>query len=338
MSEMGMTLSRHILEQGRRHPRIAGELSTLIAQLGFAAKTLAREMRRAALVGELGLVGDRNATGDAQKKLDIYANQTLVSVFGDTGLVAAVVSEEMEEVKHVNCGDDGRYVLCTDPLDGSSNTDINGPLATIFGFYRRAHTGTCATTNEVLRPGSEQILAGYILYSSSTVLVYTAGQGVHGFTLDHDLGEFLLSHPNIQCPKRGRSFSANLGHLREWGAGIRKYVDHVLDADTASGRPYSLRYSGALVADVHRILIEGGIYFYPADASHSQGKLRLMYECSPLGFVMREAGGSASTGREDVLAIPASSVHQRVPLVIGSTEEVALFKRFAAESSAGAAR
>jgi fructose-1,6-bisphosphatase I len=328
MSPVGLTLSRHILEEGQRRPRIAGELSTLIAQLGFAAKSLAREMRRAALVGELGLVGERNATGDAQKKLDVYSNQVVVDCFEATGLVAAVVSEELEEVHHIPTGDQGRYILCTDPLDGSSNTDINGALGTIFGFYRRERAGTAATTEEILRTGAELVLAGYILYSTSTVLVYSAGHGVNGFTLDHDLGEFLLSHPDIRCPQRGKSFSANVGHVREWSQGIQDYVAHVTLPDKASGRPYSARYSGALVGDVHRILLEGGIYFYPADPSHGEGKLRLMYECNPLGFVAEQAGGAASTGQGRVLDLKPKAVHQRIPFAIGSADDVALFERF----------
>jgi fructose-1,6-bisphosphatase I len=331
MNKTGLTLSRHILEEGQRRPEVTGELSTLIAQLGFAGKSLAREMRRAALVGELGLVGERNATGDAQKKLDVYSNQVVVDCFEDTGLVAAVVSEELEDVHQ--CGDGrGHYILCTDPLDGSSNTDINGALGTIFGFYRRERAGAAATLAEILRSGEELVLAGYILYSTSTVLVYTAGHGVNGFTLDHDLGEFLLSHPNIRCPQRGKSFSANVGHVREWTRGIQDYVAHVTLPDKPSGRPYSVRYSGALVGDVHRILLEGGIYFYPADPSHAEGKLRLMYECNPLGFVAEQAGGAASTGHGRVLDLKPKGVHQRIPFAIGSADDVALFEKFVSGS------
>lgn len=338
MGETELTLNRHILAEGQRHPEMVGELSTLITELSFAAKTLAREMRRAALVGRLGLVGERNATGDAQKKLDVYSNQVFVDAFGSTHLVAAIVSEEMEEVKHFNCGDQGRYILCTDPLDGSSNTDINGALGTIFGFYRRERAGTIAGRDEVLRKGSELTIAGYILYATSTILVYTAGYGVNGFTLDPELGEFLLSHPDIRCPRRGKTFSTNLGRIREWTPGIQSYVSHVTELDASTGRPYSLRYSGALVGDFHRSLLEGGIYFYPADASHRDGKLRLVYECSPLAFVVEHAGGAASTGKQRVLDIPAESLHQRVPFAIGSAEDVELFERFASDASAGAAR
>lgn len=328
MSPFPVTLSRHILEEGQRRADIAGELSTLIAQLGFTAKTLAREMRRAALIGELGLVGERNATGDAQKKLDVYSNETVVDAFSATGLVAAIASEELEEIQQIKCGSEGRYILCTDPLDGSSNTDINGALGTIFGFYRRKQRTGDPSPDEVLRPGSELVLAGYVLYSTSTMLVYTAGHGVHGFTLDADIGEFLLSHRDMRCPKRGKSFSANVGRVRDWPQGIQDYVTYVTQMDKASGRPYSHRYSGAFVGDVHRILLEGGIYFYPQDSGHKEGKLRLVYECAPLAFVAEQAGGLATSNGERVMDLAPKQVHHRCPLAIGSAEEVALFDRF----------
>ena len=330
MSPVPMTLSRHILEQGQRHPTITAELSTLIAQLGFTGKTLAREMRRAALVGELGLVGERNATGDAQKKLDVYSNEVMLDAFAATGLVAAVASEELEDINHMQCGNEGRYVLVTDPLDGSSNTDINGALGTIFGFYRRDKAGTGATPDEVLRPGAELALAGYILYSTSTMFVYSAGKGVHGFTLDADLGEFLLSHRDMKCPPKGKTFSANVGHVKEWPKGVQDYITYVTEVDRESGRPYSHRYSGALVGDVHRILLEGGIYFYPPDPSHKQGKLRLLYECAPLAFLAEQAGGAATSAGERVTQMQPKGVHDRCPFAIGGTEDVALFNRFAA--------
>jgi len=336
MSPFPMTLSRHILEQGQKHPAITGELSTLIAQLGFTGKSLAREMRRAALVGELGLVGERNATGDAQKKLDVFSNEVMVDAFTATGLVAAIASEELEDIKHVQSGNEGKYILCTDPLDGSSNTDINGALGTIFGFYRREKAGTGATPDEVLRPGTELVLAGYILYSTSTMFVYSAGKGVHGFTLDADLGEFLLSHRDMKCPPKGKTFSANTGHVREWPKGVQDYISYVTEVDKESGRPYSHRYSGALVGDVHRILLEGGIYFYPPDPSHKQGKLRLLYECSPLAFLAEQAGGAATSNGERVTQIRPKAVHDRCPFAIGGKDDVALFDRIVAGKGAPA--
>jgi fructose-1,6-bisphosphatase I len=331
-----MTLSRHILEEGQRRADIAGDLSTLIAQLGFTAKTLAREMRRAALIGELGLVGERNATGDAQKKLDVYSNETVLDAFSATGLVAAIASEELEDIHHIPTSSDGRYILCTDPLDGSSNTDINGALGTIFGFYRRKQRSGKPAQEEVLRPGAELVLAGYILYSTSTMLVYSAGHGVHGFTLDADLGEFLLSHRDMRCPKRGGIVSANVGRCRDWPQGVQDYLSYVTVLDKPSGRPYSHRYSGALVGDVHRILLEGGIYFYPPDSSHKEGKIRLVYECAPLAFIAEQAGGMSSSVGERILDITPKAVHHRCHFAIGSAEEVALYDRFATGKGAPA--
>ncbi len=334
MNPTAVTLSRHIIEDEHRHHYTTGELSRLLVQIGLAAKIIAREVGRAALVGKLGLVGEKNATGDAQKKLDVFANATVVEAFAETGLVAGLLSEELEQVQEIASGTAAKYLMCIDPLDGSSNTDINGVLGTIFGIYRCSHNVKGGLSAQMLRRGSEQVAAGYIMYGTSTLLVYSCGHGVHGFTLDRDLGEFLLSHANIRCPRRGSYYSANLGHYHEWPAGIRQYVDYVLASDPASGRPYSLRYSGALVADLHRSLLEGGLYFYPEDAKYGRGKLRLLYECAPLAFVVEQAGGRASTGTRSVLDIQADTIHQRVPLVIGGLEEVARYEEYASTLSA----
>jgi fructose-1,6-bisphosphatase I len=262
-------------------------------------------MRRAALVGQLGLVGETNPTGDAQKKLDLFGNNTVVEAFLETGLVAAIVSEELEEAQHLSRGSSARYVLCIDPLDGSSNTDINGIVGTIFGIYQRpAASGSRNPLADVLRQGSEQVAAGYVMYGPSTRLVYSSGHGVHGFTLDHDLGQFLLSHRDIHCPARGHTYSVNLGHEQEWQPGIRKLIQYLCETDPTTYRPYSVRYTGALVADVHRCLVEGGFYCYPADAAHPEGKLRLLYECAPLAFVV-EPGTRLRVGRQRQQWCPA---------------------------------
>src|SRR5260370_37800626 len=232
----------------------------------------------------------------------------------------------MDGVKEITSSSGAEYVLCIDPLDGSSNTDINGAPGTIFGIYEKK-SGT-EITEQTLRKGSEQIAAGYVMYSTSTVLVYTSGHGVYGFTLDRDLGEFLLSHDNIRCPVRGRYYSANVGRFYEWHSELRAYIEYLTDHDPANKRPYSLRYSGALVADLHRSLVEGGIYFYPADAQHKNGKLRLLYECAPLAFVVDQAGGSASTGVQRILDLKAESIHQQVPFAIGSAADAALYEHF----------
>lgn len=333
---LGLTLSRHVLAQDHARADFRGDLPALMAQVSYASKIIAREMRRAALVGELGLVGDRNATGDAQKKLDVFANDMFVEAFRDSRLVAAMVSEELEDVTHFSGGGEARYILCTDPLDGSSNTDINGSLGTIFGFFRRRSAGASATPAEILRRGEEMVLAGYVLYSTSTVLVYSCGQGLDGFTLDHDIGEYLLSHENISCPRRGKCFSANLGHLADWHKDVQSFVRHLTELDASTGRPYSLRYSGALVGDVHRCLIEGGLYFYPADSGHKNGKLRLLYECGPLAYIVEQAGGSATTGAQRILDVLPDSIHQRVPFAIGSVEDVALYEKFLSGAAASA--
>lgn len=336
MSTNVVTLTRHLHEEGEK---LGADLSRLLIQIGYASKILAREIGRAALAGNLGLMGETNATGDNQKKLDVYSNEIVVDALAETGLVAAIVSEELELVKEL-AGDAG-YLICMDPLDGSSNTDINGSIGTIFGIYRRQASGASkkngkpaggGMTSEMLLRGSDQVVSGYVMYGTSTMLVYTAGHGVHGFTLDRDLGEFVLSHPDIKCPVRGHYYSANLGHYYEWSQGVQNYVEYMEEKDKASNRPYSLRYTGALVADVHRGLIEGGLYFYPPDDGHPTGKLRLLYECAPLGFLLENAGGSASTGSKRILDIKAESIHQRCPLVIGSKEEVALYEKFVAES------
>ena len=289
------------------------ELSILLAQVAFAGKTLALELRRAALVGRLGLVGERNASGDAQKKLDVFANQVMIDAFSHVGLVAAIVSEELDDVREVECTEDATYILATDPLDGSSNVDVNGPVGTIFGFYRRSARGPCHALEE-LRSGLDMAAAGYILFGPSTILVYTRGQGVHGFTLDVGVGEFILSNESMRCPDRGT-------------------LDGLLGRDEEGQRRASVRHSGAFVADVHRILLEGGLYFYPPNGDHPKGKLRLLYECAPLALVVEQAGGRASTGQERILDLRPESPHQQVPLVIGSRDNVAEYERFQASSA-----
>jgi fructose-1,6-bisphosphatase I len=324
MSSRAITLNRHIIQQEHRHPGARGELSQLLTQIAYAAKILAREIRRAALIGKLGLVGESNPTGDAQKKLDVFGNETMMEAFVESGLVSAIVSEELGQEQHLTCDLHARYVLSIDPLDGSSNTDINGPVGTIFGVFPRGPDELCGTVQQVLQPGTNLVAAGYVMYGPSTVLAYSAGEGVNGFTLDHDLGEFLLSHENIRCPQRGKYYSANLGHLQEWHPHLRRYIEHL------NARHYSLRYAGALVADVHRSLMEGGLYFYPPDAGHPNGKLRLLYECAPLAYLVEQAGGRASDGARRIVEIAPTEVHQRSPLVIGSLEDVALYEQFLA--------
>ena len=319
-----VSLTRYLLSEQAGHPEAEAEFWMLIAQMAYVAKVIARETRRAALVGRLGLVGERNPTGDTQKKLDVFANEATVDTFLRSGLVAAIVSEEMDEPKETLSGSAAGYILCVDPLDGSSNTDTNGSVGTIFGFFRRSCQGRCVGIENELREGLSLAAAGYVL----------CGRTVTGFTLDHDLGEFLLSHDTLQCPPRGQTYSANLGKQREWDTGVQRFVAKLGEGGQGKSRPCSLRYSGALVADLHRILIEGGIYFYPADSSNREGKLRLLYEGAPLALVVETAGGRASTGREPIAAITPASLHQRVPIALGSREDVELYEQFAAGQDA----
>ena len=288
------------------------------------------EIDQAALAGTLGLAGDQNATGDMQKKLDVLSNDIVMDAFAGCTLMAGIASEELSEAVVMSTSDDARYLLCTDPLDGSSNTDVNAPLGTIFGILQRSRQGELSA-EEFLQKGSELVCAGYVLYGTSTVLVYTVGAGVHGFTLDRGVGEFMLSHEDIRCPDRGTVYSANVGRHKGWDPGVRKYLDYVTDKDKASGRPHSLRYTGALVADLHRCLLDGGVYFYPGDSGRPDGKLRLLYECAPLACVAEQAGGAASTGRGPLLDVMPEAIHQRTPMAVGSVENVALYERFMAE-------
>lgn len=329
MNTKGITLTRHILLEQRAYPSATGELSTLLAQIGLAVKIIARAVSRAGLVDILGVTGAVNVHGEEVKRLDEYANQTFINVFGHSGLVCTLVSEEMERPKHLeeNCSQ-GKYILFFDPLDGSSNIDVNGTIGTIFSIHHRMNGKAHGTEKEWLRPGSDQVAAGYVIYGPGTMLVYTAGNGVHGFTLDPSIGEFLLSHENIRIPTRGKTYSINEGNYPVWQPHTRSLIDYLKEKDPAAGRPYSSRYVGALVADFHRTLLQGGIFLYPGDTKNPQGKLRLLYEAAPLAFVAEQAGGRAGTGAERILDIHPTGLHERVPLLIGSPEDVALAEEF----------
>lgn len=328
MSPKEITLTRYILEQEKHNPE-AGNLALLLIQLGLAAKMIVRKISRAGLVNILGLTGEINVQGEAVKKLDQFANETFIHAFGYSGLVCTLISEEMENPLHLpeNCPQ-GKYSLLVDPIDGSSNTDVNGPLGTIFSFYKRQDGKDHTTKESLLRKGSEQRVAGYILYGPSTILVYTSGNGVHGFTLDPGVGEFFLSHENVRIPVRGRTFSVNEGNYIKWPQEIRHFIDDLSENEPHRGRPYALRYVGSLTADLHRTLLEGGIYLYPGSTDKPEGKLRLLYEAAPLAFVVEQAGGQASTGVQRILDIQPQTFHQRVPLFIGSPEDVALAEEF----------
>ena len=322
------TFREHLKTQQQRSPALSGDLAVLLGQVTSVAKSLAGEVRRAALGGRLGLVGGRNVSGEEQKKLDVVANDLVVEAFSGTGLIAAIVSEELAEPHQPERSATAPYVLCVDPLDGSSNTDINGAVGTIFGLFRRRGSGPPGATAQSLPQGSDLVSSGYVLYGPSTLLAYTAGAGVFGFTLEDESGEFLMSHDAIRCPSRGKYYSANLGNQGSWHPNIQAYLTHLTERDPSTRRPYSLRYIGALAADLHRSLIDGGLYFYPPDSKYVEGKLRLLYECAPLAFLIEQAGGRASTGTGRVLDVETRALHQRCPLVIGSADEVALYQTF----------
>ncbi|MGH7147168.1 MAG: class 1 fructose-bisphosphatase, partial [Nitrospiraceae bacterium] len=293
------------------------------AQIGLVGKLIAQDLRRAGLINILGTTGEINVQGETVKKLDKIANETFLKVFDRSGLVCALASEEMEKpVLLPENWPQAKHMLLFDPLDGSSNTDCNMPLGAIFSVMKSEHKDRMPTEDELVRKGTEQVAAGYLLYGSSTMLVYTVGQGVHGFTLEPGIGEYLLSHEQIRIPARGKIYGTNEGNYHKWTTGTKKYVDYLKVSDQATGRPYSGRYSGCLVADVHRILLEGGIYLYPGELDKPEGKLRLLYETNPLAWVVEQAGGRASTGTMRILDVEAKQLHQRAPLIIGSANDV----------------
>lgn len=323
MRQFPLTLSRFIAQEQVAHQGTSGELTGLLTQIGLVGKLIAQDLRRAGLIDILGMTGEINVQGEAVKKLDEIANETFVTAFHQSKLVCALASEEMEKpVLLPENWPQARYMLLFDPLDGSSNTDCNMPLGAIFSVVKSERNDRMPTEDDLVRKGTEQVAAGYLLYGASTMLVYTVGQGVHGFTLEPGIGEYLLSHEQIRISARGKVYGVNEGNYHKWTTGTKKYVDYLKVMDKAAGRPYSVRYSGCLVADVHRILLGGGIYLYPGELDKPEGKLRLLYEANPLAWVVEQAGGKASTGTMRILDVEAKQVHQRVPLLIGSADDV----------------
>ena len=329
MGNIGIPLTRFLLEEQQDHPEATDEFTMLLSQISHAGKMISLEMSRAGLVNLLGVTGNVNVQGEVVKKMDIYANDVFKQAFQNGAQVIAMVTEEDEDpFAFPENQPSGRYIVYLDPLDGSSNIDVNAPVGSIFSIHRVNNGASQPTNTALLRKGINQSAAGYILYGSSTMLVYSCGKGVHGFTLDPDIGEFLLSHENMKIPTRGNVYSVNEGNYQKWPSPTQRFVDHLHEHAPDDGRPYSSRYIGALVADVHRTLLTGGIYLYPGEADKPEGKIRLLYESSPMAYIVEQAGGSASTGTERILDIQPTAIHQRTPIFIGSRDDVSLAETF----------
>ena len=320
------TLNEFIMKKQADFPGASGELSRLLNDIAVAAKIVTRDVRRAGLVDNiLGAQGEVNVQGEQQQKLDVVADNQFIKMFELGGEVCGIGSEENDNYMafQSEMSKNGKYVVLFDPLDGSSNIDVNVSIGTIFSIYQRiSPIGTEATLEDMLQPGDKQVAGGYVLYGSSTMLVYTTGNGVNGFTLDPSIGEFCLSHPNMKTPETGRIYSMNEGNIAVCHPGYRKYTEYCQEEDASTGRPYSGRYIGSLVADFHRNLIKGGIYFYPTTPAAPKGRLRLLYECNPLAFVIEQAGGLATDGTQRILSIQPTELHQRVGFIVGSKQMV----------------
>lgn len=321
-----ITLTEFILDRQAEFPGVSGEFTRLLGDIAVASKIVSRDVRKAGLVeGILGAQGNTNVQGEDQQKLDVVADNQFIKVFEQGGEVCGIASEENDDFVafQSEVAKNGKYVVLFDPLDGSSNIDVNVSIGTIFSIYKRvSKIGELATLEDMLQAGTEQVAGGYVLYGSSTMLVYTTGHGVNGFTLDPSIGEFCLSHPDMKMPETSRIYSINEGNIYECDKSVMDYVQFCQSNDPSTGRPYSGRYIGSLVADFHRSLIKGGIYIYPATNAHPDGRLRLIYECNPLAFIAEQAGGLASTGDKRIMELKPTALHERAPFYIGSKQMV----------------
>lgn len=324
MSQKNQTLGEFIIEHQSSFKYSSGELSRLINSIRLAAKVVNYEVNKAGLVDILGAAGDTNVQGESQQKLDVYANEKFIQMLTNRNIVCGIASEEENNFIAINSNDknnQNKYIVLIDPLDGSSNIDVNVSVGTIFSVYRRVtDVGTPVTLDDFLQKGSEQVAAGYIIYGTSTMLVYTTGDGVNGFTLNPAIGTFYLSHPNMQFPKNGKIYSVNEGNYIHFPQGIKDYIKYCQMEE--GDRPYTSRYIGSLVSDFHRNMIKGGIYLYPKSSKTSEGKLRLLYECNPMAFLAEQANGKATNGVQRILDIQPNELHQRVPFICGSTNMV----------------
>ncbi|CAN5390164.1 class 1 fructose-bisphosphatase [soil metagenome] len=325
------TLGQFIIERQKDFPFAKGELSRLLRDIGIAAKIVNREVNKAGLVDILGEHGTTNIQGEEVKKLDVFANEQFIDALSSGGETCAVASEENEEIIHIEgeVSANAKYVVSVDPLDGSSNIDVNVSIGTIFSIIRRSsEPGIQVNENDYLQKGTSMVAAGYIIYGSSTMLVYTTGNGVNGFTLDPSIGEFCLSHPDMKCPADGKIYSINEGNYVHFPEGVKQYIKYCQVEDEATKRPYSSRYIGSLVADFHRNMLKGGIFIYPSTAKSPNGKLRLLYECNPVAWIIEEAGGKASDGYVRILEKQPTTLHERTPLFIGSANMVKMAEEF----------
>jgi len=330
------TLGQFIIEKQADFPYAKGELSRLLRDIGIASKIVNREVNKAGLVDILGDFGSTNVQGEDQKKLDVFANTQFIAALTSGGECCIVASEEEDEFVAIDSpvSKNAKYIVCIDPLDGSSNIDCNVAVGTIFSIFRRKSTEGKATLEDVLQKGTEQVAAGYVIYGSSTMLVYTTGKGVNGFTLDPSIGEFCLSHPDMKIPEDGKIYSINEGNYVHFTDGVKKYLKYAQVEDKSSNRPYTSRYIGSMVADIHRNLIKGGIYMYPTTSGSPNGKLRLMYECNPMAFIIEQAGGVASDGFRRIMEIEPTELHQRTAVYIGSRKMVEMVESLLAEQQA----
>lgn len=327
------TLARFILAEQRHFPQATGDFSLILEQIAFAAKIISWEVNKAGIANIVGAAGSANVHGEVQQKLDVFANTKMIQSLDHLGLLCGMASEEDEGIIPIpDKYPKGKYLVVFDPLDGSSNIDVNINIGTIFGVYKKLDGEGEARTEDFLQSGRNLVAAGYIVYGSSTMLVYTTGRGVNGFTLDPSVGEFILSHPDIMIPERGKIYSANEGNFDKWDAVTQQYIK---DLRSDKERAYSARYIGSLVADFHRNLLKGGVFLYPGDTKNPRGKLRLMYEAIPLAFVIEQAGGRATDGKQDILDIQPENIHQRVPLIIGSKWEVDTYMEYMDKAEAG---
>jgi len=324
MPQKNTTLGEFIIENQSEFKYSSGELSRLINSIRLAAKVVNHEVNKAGLVDILGTAGDVNIQGEDQQKLDVYANEAFIKTLTNREIVCGIGSEEEDDfitIKGRNEKNDNKYVVLIDPLDGSSNIDVNVSVGTIFSIYRRVTPeGTPVTLEDFLQPGDNQVAAGYIIYGTSTMIVYTTGHGVNGFTLNPAIGTYYLSHPNMQFPENGKIYSVNEGNYVHFPQGVKDYIKYCQQEE--GDRPYSARYIGSLVSDIHRNMIKGGIYIYPNTAKDPDGKLRLLYECNPMAFIVEQAGGKASDGFGRIMEIQPTELHQRVPFFCGSSAMV----------------